>query len=327
MTRKVVVTPHTWILREPFVISRGSITSVDVVVVRVEDSGHSGRGEARGVPYHGETSDSMLAQIEGIRRHLERGAQRHDLLQMLPAGGARNAVDCALWDLEAKQTGVPAWKLAGVGRPRSLVTTVTIGMRSLEAYEARARALADHPWLKIKVGCDSPLEAIAAVRRGAPRSRLVVDANQAWSMGLLQGLAPGLVELGVTLLEQPTSASEDGPSRDLGLSIPICADEPADTVADLPKLVGRYDFVNIKLDKAGGLTAALELARAAREQRMGLMVGCMTGSSLAMAPAMIVAQMCDVVDLDGPLLIDGDWADGITYQNGSMSPALPQLWG
>jgi len=225
------------------------------------------------------------------------------------------------------QGGVRAWQIAGLPAPASIVTTFTIGIRSLERYEARARELANYPWLKVKVGNDSPLEAVAAVRRGAPRSRLVVDANQAWSLDTLLKVAPGMRELGVDLLEQPVAIDDDAGLAGLDLPVPVCADEPANTVADLPRLVDRYDFINIKLDKSGGLTAALELADAARAVGMRLMVGCMVASSLAMAPAMLVAQMCEVVDLDGPLLQAEDWPNGIAYDNGRMSEPSPLLWG
>ena len=327
MKCKLTASIHTWLLKEPFVISREALTSVEVVVVRLEDGEHAGRGEARGVSYHGETSRRMIEQIEAVRTRIEAGARRDQLLQLLPPGGARNAIDAALWDLEAKQTGVPVWQRTNPQSPRTIVSAVTIGIRSLEAYEARAGALSGWPWIKIKVDDKSPLAAIEAVRRGAPRARLIVDANQAWTIARLQELAPALAALKVDLLEQPVRAEEDEPLRDIDLPIPVCADEPADTASDLPRLADRYDFVNIKLDKAGGLTAALEFAHAARAAGLRLMVGCMTGSSLAMAPAMVLAQLCEVVDLDGPLLLAGDWANGLTYDHGAMSFPAPQLWG
>jgi L-Ala-D/L-Glu epimerase len=327
MMRTLEVRRRSWRLTEPFVISRGQRSVADVILVQLGAGGHVGRGEAAGVRYHGETQDSMQAQIESVADALRGGADRADLLQLLPAGGARNAVDAALWDLEAKTTGKPAWQLAKVAATHPLVTNFTIGIRSLRSYEDRARDLAHYPWLKVKVGTEQPLEAVAAVRRGAPHARLVVDANQAWTPQLLMQLAPQLADLKVDLLEQPIAGEVDAILDKLDLPVPICADEPVNTVADLPRIADRYDFVNIKLDKAGGLTAALELAYAAQKQGLRLMVGCMVASSMSMAPAMIVGQYCEVIDLDGPLLQAEDWPHGIQYSAGTMSEPWPLLWG
>ncbi|HKR35628.1 MAG TPA: N-acetyl-D-Glu racemase DgcA [Steroidobacteraceae bacterium] len=327
MKHELSIQTRVWPLREPFVISRGSQTTCEVIVVQLAAGGSVGRGEAVGVDYHGETIDSMRAQIEGVRQVIERGIDRRELLEILPAGGARNALDAALWDLEAKRTGTSVWELAGIARPRTLSTCETIGIRSIAEYEARARSLARYEWIKIKVSDDKPLEAVAAVRRGAPASHLVVDANQAWSVETLQKLAPALAQLRVDLLEQPVRVTDDAPLARLDLPVPVCADEPANTVEDLPRLVDRYDFVNIKLDKSGGLTAALDFAHAARAAGMRLMVGCMVGGSLAMAPAMVVAQLCEIADLDGPLLQAEDWPDAIDYRDGVMSLPSRKLWG
>jgi L-alanine-DL-glutamate epimerase-like enolase superfamily enzyme len=327
MKHELSIQTRVWPLREPFVISRGSQTTCEVIVVQLAAGGFVGRGEAVGVDYHGETIDSMRAQIEGVRQVIERGIDRRELLEILPAGGARNALDAALWDLQAKRTGTSVWELAGIARPRTLSTCETIGIRSIAEYEARARTLARYEWIKIKVSDDEPLEAVAAVRRGAPASHLVVDANQAWSVETLQKLAPALAQLRVDLLEQPVRVTDDAPLAQLDLPVPVCADEPANTVEDLPRLVDRYDFVNIKLDKSGGLTAALDFAHAARAAGMRLMVGCMVGGSLAMAPAMVVAQLCEIADLDGPLLQAEDWPDAIDYRDGVMSLPSRKLWG
>ncbi len=327
MKRKLTTGTRIWRLREPFLISRGAITRVEVIIVHLEDGPNTGRGEGRGVTYHGETPASMLAQIEGIHNRIEAGATRKDLMSLLPAGGARNALDAALWDLEAAQAGTSAWHIAGIRNLRPIITTQTIGIRSIADYEERARSLSRYEWLKVKVDGTQPLEAIAAVRRGAPRARLVVDPNQAWSVTQLQELAPALVDLGVTLVEQPVPALNDEALRGLDLPLDICADEAADTLADLPRIADRYDFVNIKLDKAGGLTAALDFARAARASGLKLMAGCMTGSSLAMAPALVLAQQCDVVDLDGPLLLAEDWSESIAYHDGRVSLPREALWG
>jgi L-alanine-DL-glutamate epimerase-like enolase superfamily enzyme len=327
MKHDLSIDTRVWPLREPFVIARSSQTTCEVIVVQLAAGGHVGRGEAVGVDYHGETVDSMRAQIEGVRSVIERGLDRRELLRVLPAGGARNALDAALWDLEAKRTGTPVWELAGIARPRTISTCETIGIRSIAEYEARARALARYEWIKIKVSDERPLEAVEAVRRGAPDARLVVDANQAWSVATLQRLAPALAQLRVDLLEQPVSANEDAPLANLQLPVPVCADEPANTLEDLPRLIDRYDFVNIKLDKSGGLTAALDFAHAARAAGMQLMVGCMVGGSLAMAPGMVLAQLCEIADLDGPLLQAEDWPDGIDYRDGVMSLPSRKLWG
>ena len=308
-------------------ISRATEHWADVILVTLEEHGAIGRGEAAGVEYHGETLDSISAQIEATRGAIATGIGRRELQTLLPPGGARNALDCALWDLEAKQSGRSVWQLANVAPKREIISAFTISIRSLAAYEQRARALAQYRWLKIKVGQEEPLAAVAAVRRGAPRARLVVDANQAWSVAQLERLAPELAKLNVDLLEQPVPIDQDAGLKDLDLPVPVCADEPANTLDDLPRLTDRYDFVNIKLDKCGGLTAALDFVAAARGAEMGLMVGCMIGSSLSMAPAMLVAQSCAVVDLDGPLLQAEDWPDGIEYVNGAMSLPRRSLWG
>jgi L-alanine-DL-glutamate epimerase-like enolase superfamily enzyme len=327
MNYQLSIQTRVWPLREPFVIARSSHTTCEVIVVQLAAGEHVGRGEAVGVDYHGETIDSMRAQVEGVRSVIERGIDRRELLQILPAGGARNALDAALWDLEAKQTGTSVWALAGIARPRAISTCLTIGIRSIAEYEARARALVRYEWIKVKVSDDRPLEAVEAVRRGAPNARLVVDANQAWSVETLQRLAPALSQLRVDLLEQPVRADDDAPLADLELPVPVCADEPANTLEDLPRLIDRYDFVNIKLDKSGGLTAALDFAHAARAAGMHLMVGCMVGGSLAMAPGMVLAQLCEIADLDGPLLQAEDWPDGIVYRDGVMSLPSRKLWG
>ena len=327
MKRRLTVAARSWPLIEPFVTSRAAQTTCEVIVVHLADGSRTGRGEAVGLDYHGETVASMRAQIDSVRPNIEAGAGRRALLDLLPPGGARNVLDAALWDLEAKQAGVSAWQLAGVGPATIITTCVTIGMRSISDYESRARALANHPWIKVKVSADGPLEAITAVRRGAPEAHLVVDANQAWSVDLLRELSPALADLRVDLLEQPIPEQAGAQLANLDIPLPICADEPANTLADLPKLIECYDFVNIKLDKSGGLTAALDFARAAGGAGLRLMVGCMLGGSLAMAPAMVLAQLCEIVDLDGPLLQSQDWPNGIIYRDGMMTPPSSALWG
>jgi L-alanine-DL-glutamate epimerase-like enolase superfamily enzyme len=319
--------PHSWPMIEPFVIARGTQTTADVVVVELASGTAMGRGEASGVLYAGETPETILGQIRSVKAAVEAGANRQDLLTLLPAGGARNALDAALWDLESKLTGVPVWRRAGVDRGDAITTAVTIGIRTVPEYRKAALALMDNPWIKIKVDMHEPLEAVRAVRLAAPQAKLVVDANQAWTVEQLKQLTPALVTLGVDLLEQPVKVGLDEGLDGYRSPIPICADESINTVDDLPALVGRYDFINIKLDKTGGLTTALELARAAQQLGFRLMSGCMCGSSLAMAPAMVLAQLCEINDLDGPVLQSGDWPGGIVYNRGVMTPPWPGFWG
>lgn len=327
MKTRLHIEKKSWPLKEPFKISRGTHTTAEVIVVRLESAGAVGLGEAVGVDYHGETPDSMIAQIESIRPRIEDGLDRASLQPLLPAGGARNAVDAALWDLDARRTGVRAWQRAGVPSGGPVSTAITIGIRDLDGYTRSALALADHPWIKVKVAADDPIAAVAAVHAAAPQAKLVVDPNQAWQVADLRELVPRLAELGVCLLEQPVPVDGDDDLIGYRSSIPICADEAADTVADLPHLIGRYQFVNIKLDKTGGLTEALGFARAAQEAGLRLMVGCMVGGSVAMAPSMILGQLCDVCDLDGPMLQAEDWPGGIVYDRGVMTPPWPQFWG
>lgn len=327
MTMRLKIETKVWPLREPFTITRGTMTECEVIVVTLDDGKHVARGEAVGVDYHGETLASMIKQVEEVRARVERGVTRQELIGLLPPGGARNGIDLALWDLEAKRSGKRAWELAGIPNPKPISTTETIGIRSLPAYEERAKQLSSYEWIKVKVNANQPIECVRAVRRGAPRAKLVVDANQAWDVKQLVEIAPALVELKVDLLEQPVPVGGDDGLAGITLPIPVCADEPANTAEDLPHLLERYDYVNIKLDKSGGLTAGLELAHAARAQGMKLMVGCMVGGSVAMAPGMIVAQLCEVADLDGPLLQASDWPNAIEYRNGVMSLPSRELWG
>lgn len=318
---------HAWPLREPFVIARGTRTEAHVIIVELAEDGHVGRGEAGGVAYHGETPDRMLTQIEAVRDAMEQGCERHDLPALLPAGGARHALDSALWDLAAKREGLPVWRMAGAKHWEPVATAVTIGIRPLDAYERSARDHARFPWLKVKVDANNPVEAIAAVRRGAPTARLIVDANQSWSVDELRRHSERLRIYGVDLIEQPVAVGEDEKLAGYRCPIPLCADESLSIADDLPSLVGRYQFVNIKLDKVGGLTPALDLAKEARRLKMRLMVGCMLGGSVSIAPAMVLAQQCEVCDLDGPWLLAQDWPGGIVYDHGVASPPAPELWG
>lgn len=316
-----------WPLSQPFVISRGAKTEAEVVVAEIRDGPHRGRGE--GVPYarYGETVDGVLAQIESVRARIEAGVGRAPLQGLLPPGAARNALDCALWDLEAKRAGVRAWTLAGRPRLDPVKTCFTISLGPVETMAEAARANARRPMLKLKIGARDDLDAVAAVREAAPRARLIVDANEALTFEDLRRLAPELARLGVMLVEQPLRAGEDEPLEGYDSPVPLCADESLHTRVELGACARRYGLVNIKLDKAGGLTEALALAAEAREANLGLMVGCMVATSLAMAPAMIVAQGAEVVDLDGPLLLARDREPGLVIQGSMLEPPSLDLWG
>lgn len=328
MSLAITIERKVWPLREPFAISRGVQTQAEsLIVTLIDEAGRCGRGEGCGVTYAGETLQSMSAQIERVRSSIESGVDRKSLSVLLPPGGARCAVDCALWDLEAKRSGRSAFTQAGIAEPMPVNTAYTIGIRSLADYEASAREYSGFALLKVKVNSADPLPAIAGVRRGAPDASLIVDANQAWSLKMLESLAPRLVELGVVLLEQPIKVGDETGLDGYDCPIRLCADELINDATDLNKAKGRFDVINIKLDKTGGLTEALNLAEAARSAGFELMVGCMAGSSLSMAPATVLAQQCAFVDLDGPLLLAEDWPDGLNYRNGVIDLPAPSFWG
>ena len=310
-------------LAQAFTISRGSRTEARVLTVRVAREGVTGRGEC--VPYarYGETPESVEAEIAGLPEAIGRDA----LQEALPPGAARNAVDCALWDWEAKRAGKRVWELAGLPAPGPEITAYTLSLDTPEAMEAQAARHAHRPLLKIKLGTPEDMPRLEAVRRGAPRSRIIVDANEGWTAEVYADLAPHLVRLGVEMVEQPLPAGEDDALAEMARPLPVCADESCHDRASLPALGGKYDMVNIKLDKTGGLTEALALRDAARAAGYGIMVGCMVGSSLAMAPAVLVAQGAAVTDLDGPLLLAEDRAAPLVYDADGVHPPEPELWG
>ncbi|HEX5263121.1 MAG TPA: N-acetyl-D-Glu racemase DgcA [Phenylobacterium sp.] len=318
---------ESWQLAQAFVISRGAKTTADVVVAQITDGPHRGRGEA--VPYgrYGESSDSVLAQIESVRGLVESGVGRAALQELLLPGAARNALDCAFWDLEAKRAGVRAWELIGRTRLDPVKTCFTISLGDVEAMAEQARANARRPMLKVKIGARDDLDRVAAVRAAAPRTRLILDANEALGFDDLVRLAPEFARLDIKLLEQPLSAGEDAALEGYESPVPLCADESLHTRAELDACARRYGLINIKLDKAGGLTEALALAEAARARGLGLMVGCMVATSLAMAPAMILAQGAEVADLDGPLLMEHDREPGLAITGSMLEPPSPDLWG
>ena len=317
------VTKDVFPLAQVFTIARGSRTEAHVVTAHVEHDGITGRGEC--VPYarYGETLESVEAQITTLPTDVTRDA----LQEALPAGAARNAVDCALWDLEAKRAGVRAWDLAGLPEPKPEITAYTLSLDTAEKMQAQAAENAHRPLLKIKLGTPDDMVRLEAVRRGAPKARIIVDANEGWTADVYADLAPHLVRLGVQMVEQPLPADNDDMLAEIARPLPVCADESCHDRASLPDLKGKYDMVNIKLDKAGGLTEALALKNAARSSGYDIMVGCMVGSSLAMAPATILAQGVAFTDLDGPLLLAEDRANPLVFDAAGIHPPTPALWG
>lgn len=319
----ISVQAESFRLAEVFTISRGSRTEAKVLTVRVSRGGLVGWGEC--VPYarYGETLESVAAQIAA----LPEGIGRADLQEVLPAGAARNAVDCALWDLEAKSSARRVWQLAGLAAPGPMVTCFTLSLDTPERMKAAAARHAHRPVLKIKLGTPDDMARLEAVRAGAPNARIVVDANEGWTTEVYSELAPHLIRLGVAMVEQPLPAGQDGMLAEISRPLPVCADESCHDRHSLPDLQGKYDMVNIKLDKTGGLTEALALREAARAAGYRVMVGCMVGTSLAMAPAVLVAQGAEVVDLDGPLLLAEDRAHALQYDSAGVYPPAPELWG
>lgn len=316
-----------WPFLTPFRIAYELRVVAETVRVTLTKGSHVGRGEGLCIGYHGESVDSMLTQLEAVKSSLSRGVSRADLADLLPPGGARNAVDCALWDLEAKRTGSRAWELAGVSSVDPIATDCTVGLDTPQTMATAAAALRQFRRLKLKLSGDGDLERVLAVHTARPDAELIVDANQAWTASQLRELAPRLAEVGVKLIEQPLPVGKDEPLVEYTCPVPLCADESCQTRESLPEVVGKYQYVNIKLDKTGGLTEALRLAAEARRRRLRLMVGCMAGSSLSMAPAFIIGQFCDFVDLDGPLLLASDLVPPIRYQGDCICAPERQLWG
>lgn len=327
----ITVTPDTFRLAQVFTISRGSRTAAKVLTVRIARDGMTGWGEC--VPYarYDETLDSVTAQIEGLPDGIDRAA----LQEALPAGAARNAVDCALWDWEAKNAGRRVWELAGLSAPGPEITAYTLSLDTPENMRTAAAKNAHRPILKIKLGTPDDMERLEAVRAGAPDTRIVIDANEGWTAEVYADLAPHLIRLGVAMVEQPLPAGADDMLAEIDRPLPVCADESCHDRASLPKLRGRYDMVNIKLDKTGGLTEALATRDLARQMGFRVMVGCMVGSSLAMAPAVLLAQgaamgaamAADWTDLDGPLLLAEDRDHPLHYDAAGVHPPDANLWG
>jgi L-Ala-D/L-Glu epimerase len=325
---KLETTIIDWPLKIPFTISQETYRSVPCIQIKLIDAdGKIGQAEAVGVDYAGETPATMSAQIEAVRQAIEAGIDKTAAQTLLPAGGARNALDCALWDLEAKQTGMPAWQRAGLQQPIPQPTAFTLGIMPEAQLRETARAYAHFSMLKIKTDHVLGLDPVRIVHEEVPNARFIVDPNQAWTGAQLDQFKSSLQKLNIALLEQPVAVEDDDVLRKVALPIPVAADEAFTDRHSLENLIGKYQVLNIKLDKTGGLTEALACARLGITQSFELMVGCMVGSSLAMAPATLLAQISHFVDLDGPLLQSADCAAPITYENGMIGVPSPTLWG
>ncbi|MBL8669927.1 MAG: dipeptide epimerase [Alphaproteobacteria bacterium] len=324
---KLSVQRESFKIAGTFTISRGSRTQSEVVLVELSDGSHVGRGEC--VPYkrYGETVDGVIGAIEALRNGLMKGLNRTMLQSLAKPGAARNAIDCALWDLEAKRAGKPAWQIAGLPAPRPLTTAYTLSLDTPDAMAAKAAENGARPVLKMKLAGDGDLARVEAVRKAAPKAKVVVDANEGWSAAHYDRFAPELAKLGVAMIEQPLPAGEDEALRGRPRPVPLCADESCHDRSSLERMKGKYDFANIKLDKTGGLTEALALKAAAEAAGFRIMVGCMIGTSLAMAPAFLAAQGAEIVDLDGPLLLAEDRPHAIRYDGSLMHAPDTGLWG
>lgn len=327
MLRTLTARSDAFPLATPFRISRGVKTVAEVVTVEITVDGHTGRGEGVPYPRYGESISGALAAIEAIRGALEEGAGRDELQQLMPAGAARNAVDCALWDLDAKRARTSVTGMIGRPSVAATPTAITVGLDTPAAMAAAARKLADIPLIKVKVDRNDPASQIRAVRDAAPGPRMIVDPNESWTMAEIERLQPLLVELAIDLLEQPLPADADASLDGFAPLVPIAADESLHIAADVERLARRYQVANIKLDKTGGLTAALVLAEAAEAAGLQLMIGSMISTSLSIAPALIVAQRCAFVDLDGPLWLAADRAGGVRAETGVLMPPAAGFWG
>jgi L-Ala-D/L-Glu epimerase / N-acetyl-D-glutamate racemase len=314
-----------WAFKEPFVITGHTFVDSDLLYVSLSEGSATGRGEAAGVYYLDETGDSMLADLEGVRTAVENGADRESLLELLPPGGARNALDCALWDLEAKQTGRTIWELTGI-EPGVTRTVLTIGIDTPEVMGATAETLDTHH-IKVKLNGELARERVAAVRAARPDAEIVVDVNQGWTFDQLRALAPEFADLGVAMIEQPLPRGGDEELEGYASPVPLCADESCLCVAEFEQAARRYQVVNIKLDKSGGLTEGLEIARLAAGRGIDVMVGNMMGTSLAMAPGFVIAQLARFVDLDGALFLTSDRENAMSVRHGIVSRPRPELWG
>ncbi len=327
MARRLSLSVERFPIAGAFTISRGSRTEIAVVVARIEDGAHAGRGECVPYPRYGESVESVSALIAAQADVLAGGIDREALARLMPAGAARNALDCALLDLEAKRSGRRAWEILGLPAPVPATTAYTLSLGTPESMGEAARKAAARPLLKVKLGGDGDPERIAAVREGAPDSRLIVDANEAWRPSNVEANLAACLAAGVALIEQPLPAGEDALLADIPHPVPVCADESLHDRAGLDALAGRYDAINIKLDKTGGLTEAVMLANEARARGLTVMVGCMLGTSLGMAPATLLTGGAAFIDLDGPLLLARDREPPLRYEGSTIFPPDPDLWG
>lgn len=325
--RKVTFAHERWPIVGSFTISRGSKTHADVITVALEEDGHVGRGEC--VPYgrYNETVEATLSALEAARPAIEAGLTRAEVAAHVAPLSGRNALDCALWDLEAKRGDTTVWRLAGLAEPKAIVTAYTLSLDTPENMATAAAAASSRPLLKLKLGRDGDVERLRLIRGAAPDSRLIIDANEGWSPEILPRMLDVCAECGVEMVEQPLPASQDEALMRISRPVAVCADESAHDSHGLEALRGKYDAVNIKLDKTGGLTGALVMRDAARAMGFEIMVGCMLATSLAMAPAFLVAQGAETADLDGPLLLQRDREPGIEYEGSLMHAPTPELWG
>jgi L-alanine-DL-glutamate epimerase-like enolase superfamily enzyme len=329
MSAKIKLSAHIeeWELEKPFRIAGSEWLTSRSVVVTISSDDVIGRGEGQGVFYLDETAESMIEQVFAVAGQIENGVSREELLEILPAGGARNAIDCALWDFEAKKSGRSIWETTGIS-PSSVTTVFTIGLEDTpEEMAANAKAASQYPILKIKLDGDQPIARLVAIRAVRPDARIVVDANQGWSFEMLNEVLPQCVELGIEMVEQPLPRGDDLVLEDFKSPITLAADESCLDTSELDVASRRYDMINIKLDKTGGLTEALRLAYEAKEKGCMLMVGNMVGTSLSMAPSFVVAQLCDFVDIDGPLLLKNDRPNGLVYESGVVDVFSQSFWG
>ncbi|WP_018391375.1 N-acetyl-D-Glu racemase DgcA [Ancylobacter sp. FA202] len=322
----LLITAERFPIRGRFTIARGSKTEAAVVTVELRDGAHVGRGEC--VPYgrYGESVEGVVDQLAALQKLIAEGLRREDLMTVLPPGAARNALDCAMWDIDAKRAEMRVYEMAGLPAPQPVVTAYTLSLDTPEAMAQAARE-SGHDLLKLKLGTEGDLARLTAIRAAVPQARLIVDANEGWTAENLEAHLAACAEVGVELVEQPLPAADDAALAQIARPVPVCADESAHGLDSLDALAGRYDALNIKLDKTGGLTEAILLARAAQAAGLDIMVGCMVGTSLAMAPALLLAPLARFVDLDGPLLLATDRDPALRYEGSRVYPPEPALWG
>jgi len=324
---KVNLLDESWLIEGSFTISRGSRTHANVVVVELQQGEHTGRGEC--VPYarYDESIESVIAELAALKDKIAAGLTRQEMQTLLPAGAARNALDCAYWDLACKKSDQRIWQQLEITKPEPLITAFTLSLDTPERMKEAAIKNAHRPLLKLKLAGEGDVERVTAVREGSPDARIIVDANEGWNEAQYLAMVPELVKLGVEMIEQPFPASDDAALEHLPRPITLCADESCHDRSSLKHIIGRYDMINIKLDKTGGLTEAIALKKEAEEAGLTIMVGCMLATSLAMAPALIVAQDVQIVDLDGPLLLAEDRQPGIEFDDSLMKVYPAELWG